>query len=275
MSAWPKEVVEWLRKNVPGRSTKEVASLINLQGFREKYGMTFSEGSIKNAKNRYKIRSGTPGGTPKGFSIKYPEGMEDYIRSIAEGKGSSEIAELVSAHFGIEFTARQCAAYKKNHDIASGVDCRYRKGHEPANKGKPMSKEQYEKCKATMYKPGNVPANYMEVGEYSHTSDGYQIRKVKEKGNQWERFEFVHRIVWEEYNGPIPEGKKVSFLDGNRDNCSIENLILLDKEEHLEMNRKGLRFSDPERTRAGALIAKARVTVKHKKRSKKKDGNLH
>lgn len=124
------------------------------------------------------------------------------------------------------------------------------------------------KCRATMFKKGDVPANHMEVGEYTHTTDGYLIRKVKETGPQWERFEFVHRTVWEEHNGPVPEGKMVSFLDGNKDNCNIENLVLIDNEENLEMNRSRLRFADPERTKTGVLVAKARVTVRQKKRRK-------
>lgn len=107
-----------------------------------------------------------------------------------------------------------------------------------------------------------------KVGEYTHTTDGYLIRKVKEIGQQWERFEFVHRAVWEEHNGPVPEGKMVSFLDGNKDNCNIENLVLIDNEENLEMNRSQLRFTDPERTKTGTLVAKARVTVRQKKRRK-------
>ena len=218
MRGWPEEVIAWLRENVPGRTTKQVTELINQQGFDKKYGMVFSDAVIKNAKNRYGIKSGTNGGFPKGYSPKYPEGMESYIRSIATGRKTKEIAELVSAHFGIEFSEKQCKAYKKNHDIISGVDCRFEKGHVPANKGKPMSQEQYEKCRATMFKKGDVPANHMEVGEYTHTTDGYLIRKVKETGPQWERFEFVHRAVWEEHNGPVPEGKMVSFLDGNKDN---------------------------------------------------------
>lgn len=104
--------------------------------------------------------------------------------------------------------------------------------------------------------------------KYTHTTDGYLIRKVKETGPQWERFEFVHRTVWEEHNGPVPEGKMVSFLDGNKDNCNIENLVLIDNEENLEMNRSRLRFADPERTKTGVLVAKARVTVRQKKRRK-------
>lgn len=265
MWKWPDEVVDWLRENVPGRTTKEVTELINQQGFDGKYGMVFTGASIKRAKNRYHIKSGTPIGTPKGFSLKYPEGMEEYIRSIAAGRKTGETAKMVSEFFGIEFTASQCRAYKKNHNITSGVDCRFEKGHTLANKGKPMSKEQYEKCKATMFQKGDVPANHMEVGEYTHTTDGYLIQKVKETGTQRERFEFVHRRVWEEHNGPVPEGKMVSFLDGDKDNCDIGNLVLIDNKENLEMNRSKLRFEDPELTGTGVLIAKVRVTARNRK----------
>ena len=89
--------------------------------------MVFSDAAIKGAKNRYGIKSGTTGGVPKGYSLKYPKGMESYIRSIAAGRKTKEIAELVSVHFGIEFSEKQCRAYKKNHDIISGVDCRFEK----------------------------------------------------------------------------------------------------------------------------------------------------
>lgn len=268
MWKWPAEVVDWMRENTPGRTTKELTSLINQQGFDKKYGMVFTESIIKGAKSRYGFKSGTPGGNPKGYSPKYPEGMEEYIRSIAKGRGVEEIAKAVSDHFGIDFSASQCRAYKKNHDIVSGIDCRFGKGHIPANKGKKMSPEQYEKCKATMFKKGNVPANHMKVGEYTHTTDGYLVRKVQENGTQRERFEYVHRKVWEEHNGTIPEGKMVSFLDGDKDNCDIENLVLVDMSENLELNRTKMRFDNAELTKVGVTVAKVRVAARKKKKEK-------
>lgn len=174
---WPQEVNDWLAENVPGRTTREVTELINCQGFDKRYGMTFTENMVKGAKNRLHIKSGTPGGLPKGSSLLYPEGMEAYVRSIAAGRKTDEIARMVSEHFGIEFTARQCRAYKKNHGIQSGVDCRFVKGQEPPNKGKPMTPEQYEKARPTMFKKGNIPANHMNVGDISRTTDGYLIKK--------------------------------------------------------------------------------------------------
>ena len=77
MNKWPDEVVDWLRKNVPGRTTKQVTILINNQSFDDKYGMAFTEEMIKGAKSRYKIKSGTQIGHPKGKSFKYPDGMEN------------------------------------------------------------------------------------------------------------------------------------------------------------------------------------------------------
>ena len=263
MRKWPKEVVDWLVENVPGRTTREVTALINRQGFDEKYGMAFTEGMVKGAKRRYHLKSGTPTGNVKGYSPKYPEGMEGYIRGIARGKGSGEIARAVSEHFGIEFSVSQCRAYKKNHAIISGLDCRFKKGGEPANKGKRMGSEQYEKCRATMFRKGNVPANHMEVGEYTRTTDGYLVQKVREDGTQRERFEFVQRKVWEEHNGQIPEGKVVTFLDGDKDNCDIENLALLDKSENLELNRSNLRFAQAGLTEAGINIARLRVAARN------------
>lgn len=66
MRGWPEEVVTWLRENVPGRTSKEVAEIINQQGYDRKYGMTFTESMIKGAKNRYGIKSGTPPEQRKG-----------------------------------------------------------------------------------------------------------------------------------------------------------------------------------------------------------------
>ena len=271
MWKWPAEVVEWLRDNTPGHTTKELTMLINQQGFDKKYGMVFTESIVKGAKGRFGFKSGTPTGNPKGYSRKYPEEMEEYIKKIAKGKTNEAIAKSVSEHFGIEFSASQCKNYKRNHDIVSGLDCRFQKGQEPANKGKKMRPEQYEKCKATMFHKGHVPANHMEVGEYTHTTDGYLIQKVQEQGTLQERFAYVHRLVWEKHNGPIPEGKIISFLDGDKDNCDIDNLVLIDMQENLELNRRNLRYDNAEYTKVGITIAKMRIAVQQRKGKKAKN----
>lgn len=268
MKKYPDEVAKYISAHVAGSTTKQLTSDLN-NIFASKYGLNFTEAKIKSYKNNHNLKSGTKCGTPKGFSMVYPDGMEDFIRSIAKGKTAKELAEAVNEKFGSgTITVKKMRAYKKNHNIVSGLDCRFQPGHEPANKGKTMSPEQYEKCKGTMFKKGQVPPNHMEVGEYTHTTDGYLIRKVKETGSQWERFEFVHRATWEEHNGSVPEGKMVSFLDGDKDNCSIENLFLVDNETNLEMNRKKLRFENPELTDVGKRMAELSVAIRKKRAEK-------
>lgn len=46
------------------------------------------------------------------------------------------------------------------------------------------------------------------------------------------RREFVHRLVWMEHNGPIPEGFHVHHKDGDKTNNEISNLELLSDSMH-------------------------------------------
>lgn len=265
MKKYPEEIADYIASHVTGKTTRQLTAELN-EKFSVKYDMSFTEANIKSYKSNHNLKSGTIGGNPKGFSLVYPAGMEEFVRSIAEGKTTREITEAVNKKYGAgTITEKKMRAYKKNHKISSGLDCRFKPGSIPANKGKPMSPETYEKCKATMFKKGSVPRNHMNIGEYTHTADGYLIRKVKETGTQRERFEFVHRAVWEEHNGPIPAGKMISFLDGNKDNCSIENLFMTDKETNLEMNRRKLRFENPELTTIGEKVARLNVAIQNRK----------
>ena len=37
----------------------------------------------------------------------------------------------------------------------------------------------------------------------------------------------LHRAIWADVHGPIPDGHQVSFKDGDKNNCSLENLFCL------------------------------------------------
>ena len=60
----------------------------------------------------------------------------------------------------------------------------------------------------------------------------------------------------------------VSFLDGNKDNCDIDNLALIDNKENLELNRSNLRFSNAEFTGAGVAIGKVKVAARQRRGKK-------
>ncbi|MFM5231688.1 HNH endonuclease [Aeromonas media] len=43
---------------------------------------------------------------------------------------------------------------------------------------------------------------------------------------------YVHRIIWEIHNGPIPDGYMIDHIDGDRSNNHIENLRLATRKQN-------------------------------------------
>ena len=125
---------------------------------------------------------------------------------------------------------RECG--RKNTQHPNAVAHRFRKGQEPPNKGKRihefMTKEGIEASSRTRFRKGHLPANTKPIGyERINQKDGYVYVKV----SMDEKMVLKHRWVWEQANGPIPEGHNVMFRDGDRMNCNLENLELVSREE--------------------------------------------
>lgn len=261
-SRYPTGLLEYVKANYTQQDTNELVKNVN-----SKFGTKLSAKAMRSLKKRYNLIGGP---RVRVYTKEFPEEVCNYIEKNYKGVGPKAMAEKLSQKFDREYTMRQIKTYYKNHKLNSGLNGQFPKGHVPANKGKKMSAEQYERCKKTMFKKGNVPSNHMKVGDYTHTTDGYLVKKVQEHGIQRERFLFAQRLVWEKYNGPIPPGKVVAFLDGNKDNCNIDNLVLLDNDENLEMNRSRLRSNNAELTKAGVAVAKLKVAVRKKKKERKR-----
>ncbi len=49
----------------------------------------------------------------------------------------------------------------------------------------------------------------------------------------------LHRVVWVDHNGPIPDGYQVGFKDGNKANCAIENLMCMPLREIVRLKATG------------------------------------
>ena len=81
---------------------------------------------------------------------------------------------------------------------------------------------------------------------------------------------FIRNYVWEEANGPIPDGMFVTFLDGNRENFDLDNLALITRAEHARLNQSGLRSEDPEITAAALQVAKLTTKIGQLQRENKK-----
>lgn len=100
---------------------------------------------------------------------------------------------------------------------------RFKKGCVPANKGKKMPKELYERNKKYFFQQGHCPHNYVPVGTEITDYRGYLKVKVADP-DVWR---FRHRMIWEEANGPVPDGYMIRFKNGNKKDCRLENLELV------------------------------------------------
>lgn len=76
---------------------------------------------------------------------------------------------------------------------------------------------------------------YFNGERFIKRKDGYFRCRKGGRKNQVEYY--MHRYVWEYYNGKIPEGYDVHHENFNKEDNRIENLQLLTKEEHIAVHR--------------------------------------
>lgn len=165
-----------------------------------------------------------------GYNTLLTDEQVDQMIAVIPGRSSEEISKIMLEKYGVKISPSQVRGWKKNHKAPSGYDARFRPGNASPTKGKKrtefLSPEMIARIQKTQFKKGNVPKNRREVGEIIERSDGYLWIKTQDwhQNDNWQQY---HRWLWEQVHGPIPEGFRVYFLDGDRRNCKIENLELV------------------------------------------------
>ncbi|SHO50112.1 HNH endonuclease signature motif containing protein [Anaerocolumna xylanovorans] len=252
---YPKEVKEYIKSVIPGRRFDEVADLVN-----KKFKTDYSEQQMYSFAKNNKIKNGLGTGRKNPYSDVFPKEVFLYIHKNYKGVGPKEMSERLNKIFDRSYTKDQVKEFYANHSLNSGLDGRFKKGHIPINgftsDNLPPGGFKYR------FKKGQKCKNHRPVGSERVSVDGYVEIKVEEP-NVWR---LKQHVVWEQHNGKVPEGTKLIFLDGNKENVTIGNLEVVTNDEMLEMNRNGLRYDDPDFTRTGILIAKVNRTAAKRKR---------
>ncbi|MEG2050916.1 MAG: HNH endonuclease signature motif containing protein [Oscillospiraceae bacterium] len=251
---YSKEVRAFIEENVKGRTGVELTNLVN-----EKFGLNLTESQIKSYKTNHHLTSGTPHGKHKGYPTKkFPAEVKKFIQENYKGTGHQNMANLLNSKFNANYTMSQIKGYYCNHGLNSGITGRFEKGHISPNRGiKGIYPPGSEKG---WFKPGDTPKNHRPVGSERIASDGYLYIKTAEP----KTWELKHHLIWQEHYGEIPEGNMLIFLDGNKLNLDIKNLALVSSQEHLMLNRSGLRTECKELTESGILVAKLKIATKER-----------
>lgn len=274
------EVHEFVKANCTKLRDDELAEACN-----EKLGTRFTKSSMKSFRaNHHYLNGFSRGLTTEEFwrtQKRWPKGMYEFIRDNSWGVSSKEMAERVNEKFGTNFTQYQMKSFRQRNRIKSGLTGWYQKGHPPGNKGKKLEEyvgqeraaEIRKRMAPTQFKKGERPLNEMPLGSIVVNSAGYKLRKRSMEGTLWERWEFLHRALWEEAHGPIPDGMVVIFKDGNKSNCELSNLMLISKRENSCLNKWGLRSEDPGLTEAGVNLVKLKNAATDKRKRRKRNEN--
>lgn len=118
-------------------------------------------------------------------------------------------------------------------DGGAGKDTRFKPGHQTWNKG--MKGYRAKGMEKGWFSPGSKPHTWQPIGS-ERVADGYLQRKVTDTGYPPRDWVSVHKLIWIEHNGPIPEGHVVVFKDHDHRNFDLENLELISRTELMRRN---------------------------------------
>lgn len=149
---------------------------------------------------------------------RYTCGEIEWLRSNIQSHSYSELAQVFREYFGVSVTDSAILHICLKNGITHG-----RKGEIGFVKGQ-----------------HNAFSAVNPIGHECTDSRGRVWVKVSDNvtqgGNWLTNYRQKNRVVYEQHRGTIPKGFLVVHLDGNKQNCSIENLCIIDRKTNMLMN---------------------------------------
>lgn len=173
-----------------------------------------------------------------------------------------------------DVSAQNLQALRKRAGWKTGRTGRFEKGHAPCNKGKtcrPGEGGRHPNARRTQFKSGGLPHNTKGPGhERIDSKDGYVILIVAET-NPWTgaktRPVHKHRWLWEQENGPLPDGHVLKCLDGNKTNTAPSNWESIPREMLPRLNgRFGRKYDEAPPELKPTIMAVAKLEHRARER---------
>lgn len=249
---WPEEIVDYIKANASADlKINDMQKKVN-----ELFGTHYTREQIKG---QY-VRRRLPFARGVRHNLLLTDEQAEYLISIIPGRSSRDCAEIMNKKYGLNLTQAQIIGWKKNHKVTSGYDTRWRPGVKPWITGRRFP----GRTNAGTWEKGHIAANNLPIGtERVHAGRLYVKVQDGMLNKNWKLKSYV---VWEEANGPVPEGMRIVCLDRDPMNCDLSNLALVSCSELLRANNIGL-AEDPEINKAIYTVAKLK-TASGKRRKK-------
>ncbi len=148
-----------------------------------------------------------------------------------------DVAQRMGRSTSSVYNRVQKLGLKRTEEYKAITGCgRIKKGDRPWNAGL-KGWQAGGRSKDTQFKLGEKPSNtWRPIGAERTSKDGILYRKVADTGDKKADWKAAHVLVWEEHNGPVPEGRIVIFLDRDRQNFDPENLIAVTRAYNMRRN---------------------------------------
>ena len=157
-----------------------------------------------------------------------------------------ELTAALNKKFRAAFRVQQVKSFVHNHKINCGRTGRFEKGNVPFTAGT----KGFVKPNSGNFKKGSEPANINPMySERICARDGCMLIKVPEANpytGAKSRYKHKHVWLWEQEHGPAPDGHVITFIDADKLNVVIENLMLVTRGELLYLNRHGYNETPPD-----------------------------
>ena len=183
----------------------------------------------------------------KGIAIKYTEEMLMFLRQHEETP-RTELTYKFNEKFCCKLSVDSIKAKCLRMGLKTGRTGCFSPGQKSWNEGL----KGYVGANSTSFKKGNVPHNHKPVGHERITVDGYIEVKVAEPNV----FELKHRQIWGQQHGKIPDNYVLVFKNMNKQDCQLENLMLISRAELVRLNQSYRKLATPETNETCVLMAK-------------------
>ena len=192
----------------------------------------------------------------------WTEEQYQFLADNIEGTSYKRMTELFNERFNTDLSTNKVGAALRRRKLTNGISAEFTKGHIPFNKGL-KGWDAGGNSHKTRYQKGRISENYKPVGTERIDKEGYTYIKVSNP-NVWE---LKHRHIWKESGRELPEGSALLFADGDRTNITLENLILINRQQLALMNKNDLSFKDRELNETALNIVNMMMKIKEKSKS--------
>lgn len=276
-NAWTPAEEAWLRENYPHHDVYELM---------EMHDAAFPEGPARSRlaldTRAYDLGLRKREAYKGTHRVAWTPERVEWLRGFVPGHTTDEISAEHERVFGTPLNKQQIGGACTRFGVKSGVNpSRFKKGQASPSKGKTwdelgLSQEARERALSTCFKKGILPMNAaaIPVGTERVNQDGVIEVKIAERkshprcNDNWRP---KHRLVYEQLNGPIPEGSAIVFADGDKRNFDPGNLVAVPKALMATINRYGLKFCDAQTLEVAMNVARlmsARNAADKRRRSK-------